>query len=262
MKIYIPTRGRSNKQILWDALPSSVKQNIEFVVNDMSDAPADAAGAHLVPKWVKNIGDKRHFIVHTLHNIEKDGPFIVMCDDDLRLARRRFDNPNKFHRMERQDYVDFFAAIEQHLREYAQVTVMAREGGNRTHGNVICGRAMRVLGYNVAQLRAHKIDFTRVPTKEDFDATLQLLRLGYPNLVVGSFVQDDGGGSNAAGGCSIYRDHAYMEARALELAALHPGFVKVVKKATKGAWGGGERIDVQVQWKQAYQSSRRPYHAR
>jgi len=35
------------------------------------------------------------------------------------------------------------------------------------------------------------------------------------------------------------------------LAELHPGLVKVVTKETKGAWGGGTRTDVVVQWKKA-----------
>jgi hypothetical protein len=47
-----------------------------------------------------------------------------------------------------------------------------------------------------------------------------------------------------------------MESSAKGLAELHPGFVKVVRKETKGAWGGGERVDVQIQWKKAWESSR------
>ncbi len=258
MRIYIPTRGRRLKQIFFDALPPNLQACCVFVCNDQESIPpalGKCAGSQITPVWVKNIGDKRHYICHELHDGAKHGPQIIMCDDDLRLNARRKDDPTKFRPMQPEDYELLFLAIHSALDEHAHVTVMPREGGNRVSVDQECTRAMRILGYDQNVLREETVSFQRVPTKEDFDATLQLLRAGHKNLMLADWVQDDGGGSNARGGCSIYRDDAYMKARAEDLARLHPGFVKVVQKETKGAWGGGVRTDVSVQWKQAYKSS-------
>lgn len=257
MKIYIPTRGRPARQIFFQALPDTLKKCVVFVCNRIEDAPIPlhCADVALTPKWVQNIGDKRHYIVHELHQSDVHGPEVIMCDDDLRLNARRKDDPTKFHAMLDSHYHTLFMAMYELLGFYAHLTVCPREGGNRVLEDQECTRAMRILGYNADVVRKERIDFRRCPTKEDFDATLQLLRKGYKNRMLTAWVQDDGGGSNARGGCSIYRDNAYMDGTARALADLHPGFVKVVQKVTKGAWGGGTRTDVNIQWKKAYESS-------
>lgn len=55
--------------------------------------------------------------------------------------------------------------------------------------------------------------------------------------------------------CKHKASNRRQAAAAHQLHSLHPDFVKVVKKTTKGAWGGGERTDVTVAWKKAYESS-------
>ena len=112
---------------------------------------------------------------------------------------------------------------------------------------------MRILGYNLRVLREEGIQYN-TPFMEDFDVTLQLLRLGYPNLIHNWMVQNQGG-SNSAGGCSEHRTLEKHGKAAERLAALHPGFVKVVEKQTKTAWGGLPRKDVVVQWRKAYASA-------
>ena len=39
-----------------------------------------------------------------------------------------------------------------------------------------------------------------------------------------------------------------------EMGELHKGFVRVVEKKTKTAWGWGTRKDVVISWKKAYAS--------
>lgn len=258
LKIYVPSRGRPNKQIFFDALPAGIQAHTTLVVRE------DEAHLYQDYPFVKSpnkhthIGQKRDWILHHHHNIAKWGARAVMCDDDLRIAKRRKDDPTKFEKMEAEDYFELFDKVEDSLNKYGHITMLPREGGNRhTSGDFECGRAMRFLGYNIRTLANAGAYFADIPTKEDFHVTLRLLMNGHPNLVITDFVQDDGGGSNAPGGCSVYRDLACMENDANMLKAMYPDFVKVVQKTTKGAWGGGTRTDVQIQWKEAYKSSQR-----
>lgn len=258
MKIYIPTRGRPHKQIFYNSLPDTWKKEVIFVGTKQEDLPElDYMAERVVaPAWVKNIGDKRQWIITDYHNVKLHGPSIVMVDDDIRIAVRRQDDKTKFRQAGEEDVSDMLNALWRALEDYAHVTVCPREGGNRhINGDVENTRAMRVLGYDVEVLRKEHVDFQRCDVQCDFDTTLQLLRAGYKNLMLANWVQDDAGGSNAPGGCSIYRDLNYNAEIARKLAGLHKGYVKTVLKTTKGAWGGGTRTDVQIQWKKAYASS-------
>lgn len=128
----------------------------------------------------------------------------------------------------------------------------SREGGNRvtvdySHNT----RIMRVLGYDRNLLMKECITFDRLPVMEDFDVALRLLRLGHPNMVINTVVHNQAG-SGKTGGCSHFRTKEVQAEAAYKLQRLHPGFVKVVTKSTKSAWGGGERTDVNIQWKKCY----------
>ena len=74
------------------------------------------------------------------------------------------------------------------------------------------------------------------------------------NVCLNEWVHNQGG-SGSAGGCSTYRTPEIQAEAAHKLHEHHRPFVKVVKKTTKTAWGGGERTDVIVQWKKAYKIS-------
>ena len=112
---------------------------------------------------------------------------------------------------------------------------------------------MRVLGYNKKYLEREQITFGRIPVMEDFDITLQLLRRGYPNMILNHWVHNQGG-SDTTGGCSTFRTPELQEKAANMLKEFHPNFVKVVEKETKTSWGGKKRTDVTVYWKKAYKS--------
>jgi hypothetical protein len=93
---------------------------------------------------------------------------------------------------------------------------------------------------------------------EDFDLTLQLLRLGKPNRVFFEYCwnQRDSG---ATGGCSKYRTPEMQSDAAHRLAEMHQGFVKLVTKKSKDtstSWKGmKERVDVIVSWRKALESA-------
>jgi len=108
--------------------------------------------------------------------------------------------------------------------------------------------------YDVAQLRSLGVIMGRLRVMEDFDLTIQLLRMGKPNAVIYQYCWNQSG-SNADGGCSQYRTLEMQAQAAHQLAKLHSGFVKVTEKQSKNWKGMVTRTDVIVYWKKAYESS-------
>jgi hypothetical protein len=180
-----------------------------------------------------------------------------MLDDDLVFFRRRDDEDTKFCDITPAALKQVFAAIEDNLNDYAHVGVSGREGANRKTENFIENtRMMRVLAYDLDVIKGQDIRFDRCQYMLDFDVTLQLLRLGKPNLLINWAVQNQAG-SNADGGCAATgRTLESQEADAVTLRDLHPDFVTLVQKETK-TWKGMEsRTDVRIQWKKAYDYGR------
>jgi len=120
-------------------------------------------------------------------------------------------------------------------------------------------RIMRVLGFNVEVLKEKKINFELLPTMEDFDINLQILKAGHDNRCLYTFASSHKG-SNEPGGCALYRGPVEHEWSARRLQELHgANIVKVMKKKTAKPWPGYSskyRIDVTVSWKKAREVGR------
>lgn len=254
MTIFIPTYGRSGSQVTFANLPEKVRSKAYLVVQNREKHLYDAFPRKLIlPPKIQTVAPTRQWIMEWAYRHGED--YVVMLDDDIRFATRRKDDPTKFTDATDKDIVAMLESIYEMLGSYAHVGVLAREGGNRrTEVHVYNTRMTRILAYDTKVFIDNKIKFNRLPLQEDFDVTLQLLRRGCENAVLCNWVHDQKQ-SNAPGGCSTFRTKEMHDANAEALASLHPDFVKVVEKTTKGAWGGGTRKDVVVQWKKAYQSS-------
>lgn len=263
MRLYIHTVGRPTAQFTWDHLPAALRRRAVLVVQ----AHEHKTGVYrawrpdqlvVLPSTIRMLSPTRQWIIDH-HDVRKHGPKLCLLDDDLReFDKRRMDRPDLFTKCTEAQRVDIFHQLEAALDTYAHAGVLGREGGNRKPDRYdLATRMMRVLAYHVPTVRAVKARFDRVVCKQDFDMTLQLLRAGFPNYVIGSYVQGQARGSGAVGGCTTYRTLAVMDAAAHKLARLHQPFVSVVTKTTKSAWGGGDvaRTEVVVQWKKAYLSS-------
>jgi len=255
LELFIPSTGRAALQTTIFALPEPWQRVTTVVVY----AHERRAYVETVPPWVtvkavpervQRIGMKRQWIVE-----QAQGPKICMLDDDLELLVRRSDEPAHFLAASTTDVGEMLETIERTLSaRIPHVGVCPREGGNRMLEDGYCMRMCRVLAYHMSTLRGSAARFDRNPPMEDFDMTLQLLRLGHPNKVLHLWAHGQRG-SNTIGGCSGYRTLKVQAETARRLARLHPGFVKAVQKTTKTAWGGATRTDVVVQWKKAYLSS-------
>lgn len=259
MQIFIPTYGRSEKQVTYDFLPEQLRRDVILVVQHREKhlyKQYPPRNLLVLPNSIQTVSPTRQYIMKWAH--KKGIKKLVMLDDDMRFDTRRIDDPTKFLVSQPKEVLKLFDVLENALDEYAHAGVLAREGGNRiTETYVYATRMTRVLAYRVDTFMKEKIKFDRLPLQEDFDVTLQLLRKGYANVVLCNWVHGQGQ-SGAAGGCSHFRTDELHDANAKKLAALHPEFVKVVTKETKGAWGGRVRLDVHVQWKKAFASSGAP----
>lgn len=252
MQIYIPTFGRADRQHTYEHLPKSVRENTTLVVQHREKGLYKNYPHVVLPPSITTIAPTRKYIIEKIATTNR----VLMLDDDLRFDYRRMDEQGKFYVATEQQIEVMIDTIATALLGYAHVGVLAREGGNRILTSTVqCSRMMRVLGYRRDTLRKEKIQMARIETMEDFDVTLQLLRKGYPNLVLCQWVNGQGT-SGAKGGCSHFRTLEMHNANALKLAEFHAPFVTVVEKQTKGAWGGQKRLDVMVKWKKAFESSK------
>lgn len=253
MKIVIPSHARSHIMVTWKNLPQSIKNLTSVAVypeeqDDYQDYPL-----LVLPEGIKGIANKRNFIVQSCEDNN-----LVILDDDLTFAVRREedDDPTKFTSATEHDIIAMFQDIEAKLHHYAHGAIATREGGNRNISRYKYNtRALRAHFFRTDILRMEGIHLNGQPFMSDFDTTLQLLERGYQNVVLNHYVTNQGG-SNSVGGCSTTRTLEGLEEAAYSLKARHPAFVKVVRKTTKGAWGGGVRTDVIIQWKKAYRSAK------
>lgn len=210
------------------------------------------SGMLVLPPEIQRLSPTRQWIIEEA--ARRGEKKVVLLDDDLAFYVRK--SPTDWHLryVEYDDTDRMFNLLEGWLDEVAHVGISPREGNNRVESSYTeATRAMRVLGYRTDVFLKEGVRFDRIDTKQDFDVTLQLLRKGYPNRVSYEFAQGQWTGSQARGGCASYRDEAMMTRCAEELAALHPGFVRVDEKKTKSAWKdlGGVRKDVTMAWKKA-----------
>ncbi len=247
MQIYIPTYGRSDHQVTWDNLPHAIKFNTKLVVQNREREKYEKYPHIVLPWGLTGIGRTRQWLIENT-----TAKHIVMIDDDLDFAVRRDDALARFRGATDVDIHGMLEEMEWQLRhEFKLVGVSGREGANRnTEQFLTVTRQMRIHGLDAEFFKQANIRFDRLEFMEDFDATLQLLELGYPNCVLNHWVHNQRSGSNAPGGCSEERTLEKHNQAALALKKLHPKFVKVVEKDT-GNWGG-LRLDVYIQWKKAY----------
>jgi len=247
MKILITTFGRPYNQVTLKSIPNATLVIQQRETHQYSHYHQQELIA--LPKEIEQLSDTRQWI------LENFSGHVCLLDDDLTFATRRTDNPTLFYPSSKESISQMLRVIDASLDKYAHVGIAAREGANRnTEKHRFNTRVMRLLAYDMDVLRKLGVRFNRLTCMSDFDMTLQLLRAGYPNILLNRWCQNQYG-SNATGGCSAYRTPKVLAESAEGLKRLHPDFVTVVEKTTKGAWGGGTRKDVRIQWKKALAAS-------
>lgn len=271
MRIVIPTHGRMLRQTTLMALPPALRRDAFLVASSARDAADLLAewGRHLTsPKNVKvapvnSIADKRQWI---LENVKDD---VFMLDDDMVFYRRPSQKHRTFdgrwkakpgYKTLSLDYVDdegvkaLFEDLEVALEDAPAVGISSRFGNDLEPLDVryAANRLMHGFGYSRKTLRDLKFKFNAVAFREDFHMALTLLRAGHASYQRYDWCVAPGA-YGAEGGCSSERTVAKSDAAAETLAALHPGFVRVVEKQYKGT----PRKEVVVSWKKALLSGQK-----
>lgn len=260
LHIYVPTRGRTDRQLTrkWLSL-DHIDYSVTYVVPECEEEFWGDQGVEYatVPDSYK-FSDIRQAI------LVKAGKYHVVIDDDLRLAVRgptgRLLNISaEYTEQHRAEVVTgMLQEIEELLEKgWLHGGVSARQGNNHVENSYkVATREMRFHFYNSEVIRQLGYDFRRTVTKQDLDFTLWMLRRGLPNIVLFHYTQEQCG-NNVKGGCSLYRNDTVLREGAERLAQLHTDYVKVVEKNPKKAWGGQPRVDVNIQWLKAYEDGKK-----
>jgi len=267
MRIYIPTRGRLDKQITLRSIPDSLRPITWLMCReDEADALRDRYGVNVAtvparPKY--RIAQKRQAIM--VHAARDGVERVLMLDDDFVFLKKGLKKdpaaktPYSMYNQTGDDFFDMVADVAEALRDYAVVTCAER---NRCHTYVPDkkGRAYntRVNGFIACRpsiILNEGFRWDELDIMEDFNMMLNLYRAGYESAVLCDWIWGQRGVSGAAGGCSTYRDQAVQAKAVNALKALHEDFVRVVEKETKGGWFGGKRLDCQMYWKKALASA-------
>ena len=251
--IYIPTRGRLDKQTTWESIGPEGRQSAMLV------CPSDEVEEHtkngrncLDRGGIRGISNVRQYIIN--HAIESGHTKILMLDDDLVFGRRISDTAPNLRKTNQHEMHELWERMSQKLNAYAHVGVSPRQMNDKHYPNVFKEgmRQNAIHGVQPHVLQKENIRYDAVPLMEDYYVTLSLFNLGYPNYVIVDWTWDQRGASGAAGGCSTYRDADLQELASHKLAAEFPKYVKAVRKTTKTGWDNmTTRWDVRVQWKKA-----------
>lgn len=248
MQIFIPTRGRVNKQITLSILPPSVLEKTWLVVPSGEAKAFNYARIMEAPREIKGISATRAYIMEK----SKDSK-VVLIDDDVKLCIRRKQSRSGawcYELATANEIKLLFEIADSLLDTFSHGGMTHRQDGWAIKSPILLNqRCYDLAFYNRASI-GDKAVF-RLELMEDFDFTLQLLKAGLPNFHLTEYAISTTG-SNSEGGCSLYRTAKMQADCAHRLAALHPGLVKPVQRNTKSSWGGGARTDVRISWKKAY----------
>lgn len=280
-QVVIPTHRRVDRQVTFAGLPAELRAKTLLLASDPAEAKAlrkkykhDLVYAVNDPT-VDGIAKKRQWIIENVKSanifqLDDDMYFFRRCNkeyrtwegaksgrwvmnDDAKAEGRIFlfkDGFTDAMKMKRWDY------IRNQMVEHGVVHTCI---GSRLMNNNVkpdikwIGRAMHAIGHNRRTLLKHGIRFDEVKFREDFNVTLHLLRLGYPNMLLTNFIVNPLT-YGSKGGASEERTVKKSDIAAVKLARIHAPFVKVVDREYKGSI---PRKEVIVHWASAYKSAKK-----
>ncbi len=216
------------------------------------------------PGAVSGIATTRQWIMRRA--ISEGHDRVVMMDDDLHVIVRGKipeGEPGWDYKLRpvetAAEFQELMSWFDETLLSRAHAAVSMREGNNRIPGLGAvdeANRGIRMVGYSLVPFREGLVRFRpEVEGREDLDMTLQLLRLGWPNVVTYRWAQGQRS-AGADGGLSGSRTVDDQDRTARRLAELHPGLVKLRTKSNVSGAMAGERTEVTIFWKRALEEGR------
>jgi len=237
MKIFIPTRGRIDKQITRVNFPNAIM----VVPECEADAWKWCASEYHVVSDDWGINQIRQYI------LEQEGDHHLVIDDDLHLFRR--DRPSKrLKKASWSDIVDMLQWFQSKFDEgYVHGSMGFRVFNNQYEDDELEQENKIATGahfYRADVVRAEGFRFDALPNKEDIHLTLSMLELGYPNIVTQEWVhhQEYAAGPEH-GGIGRYRTPELISESSRTLQQLHPEVVSLRDK--DGV------VETRIQWKKA-----------
>lgn len=240
MKIFIPTRGRPNRQPTADAFyTAGVPYHLVCTESDVTlpQYVKEHGKATILIADTKTLTEKRQWIMdHTARN-----DVVLMFDDDLGFYVRERARPG-FLKADSGGVRAMIRWFGDALKEYAHAGLVDKfMSQTQPRGTKNGGRYNQVMGYNKARIwdrmaRRGIKNFPRfrLPLNQEHDFHLQLLAMGLPPAISCEFSKD--AKYYADGGCSAYRTPELELEVFDELKRLWPDFVRL--RATKHAIGG------------------------
>lgn len=275
MKIAIPSAGRANRQTTINFLPKSrLEDTTLFIPNDQyttytAGRKIRELGINVVTHDRFGMSPTRNFILDHYTGVTDK---IVMLDDDLKFFHR--ESPDDISNVKllpnsNSDTEEMFGDIASLLDFAPYAGISARQENRLATGYTMTTRRQYMLyAYRLDWLNDMNIRFyDENLSMSDFDVALQIMSLGCTNHV-NFYYAIDQQGSNAVGGCSVYRTPEFQKKSAEHLKEKWPEYVRVAEKETKGGWfthgkhGKNQthiRTDVRVSWKKAAQDGARLY---
>jgi len=274
LEIFLPTRGRTEKQVTLSLLPVSLLKCVTIACHPGEEKILYSRWGSLVkaiiPIEANHIGEVRQKCI----DLSKSD-YIIFVDDSLNFHVRaksdtgtitkyllkgitdnHFTPENKERHM-----VDMFTYIDTKLRtgKYGMVGI-SRRSQNSHQLDISEKENERVFSFWGINRKLYNglrnsPKFTDMQLKEDFYITLHFLTNGIPTLMNYTYAYGRVGGANSKGGCAIYRSIENSNKSAFLLQKHFPSFVRLRKKSVK-TWGGEFKevaLDVVISTKKAYQ---------
>lgn len=271
IRIYIPSyRREAQRTLKW--LDKSLHRFVSLVV-DETDAKilkgrVSDAELLICPEQGKGIANVRNWILDHI-----SGRYFFMMDDNMQFYRRTTDDLDDYHLKNIDDQIFghnmtpemLYDMVELMLQQkdkkcYA-VALSCRQKNN--NGRSFVTENERIFACYLMDKKAFDDTGLRYledkcKVGEDFYISLAFMTRGYKNLVMYKYCFGKPS-ANQKGGCSSFRTREVQEKSMRELHELFPEFVKLVTKTTKNWDNFGEnRVDAEINWKEAYASSQRP----
>jgi hypothetical protein len=252
MRIIIPTRGRTEKQLTLSFLPPELRKRTSLVcpkreASGLFRLYPDVHEIVIEPYPNMKIAQKREWIVQTWSDYGYAK--ILMLDDDLRFYTRISADDWHLQEIWGDKLIEPFQRIDDKLSpQCPHVGLGQRQGNNwltevgwKSPAKQVC-----TLGYYLPVVKECRWDL--VELRSDICVTLQLLLKGFPNAIWTETVVNQE--YDAPGGCNIYRTVEMSDTEACKLAKLFPDYVSVEQRK----YG---RLEVTVQWKKAFEDGQK-----
>jgi hypothetical protein len=210
----------------------------------------------ILPQEIDGISATRQFILDYGIPGEERSDHFCMIDDDIRNFGIKPDINEQSIVMVKDDAVvdSIFKDLETLLElGYAHAGIYDRPRCGLSTGSYYSenGLAMQIIAFNRKTIHKEQLRFDDVLLAQDKHMTLSLLERGYKNALI-AYATYNCLGTQAQGGCSLFRTAEMIDEQAILLHKLHPTNVSITPKLVN--YDGIQKVvnKVRIGWKNAY----------